>query len=80
MNQLTVRIHSKKENLKACIGALEPEIDPEILRRSRIKMERSGNTLELCFETDDLTAMRACMNTYLRWTDMCLSITQIDSQ
>jgi KEOPS complex subunit Pcc1 len=53
--------------------ALEPEIRqlPKIRYRGNIAVE--GETLHLWIEASDLTALRASLNSYLRYISVCSS-------
>jgi len=56
-----------KEQLESVFKALEPETRSSVTRRSRVKMAREGNILNLTFEASDTSALRAAMNSYLHW-------------
>lgn len=47
-------------------GALCPEVGREI-PRTRVRMEREDDDIVLHMEAADLGALRAALNSYLRW-------------
>jgi len=67
-----------EERLKSVLGALEPETKTPPSPRSRVKVEGRGSSLILSFEATDTSALRAAVNSYLRWiglvNDMCSAI------
>ncbi|MBN2014771.1 MAG: hypothetical protein JW778_06290 [Candidatus Altiarchaeota archaeon] len=74
MNTLGVEISVPSKKADLCRRALEMETQSESLRRSKISIENKEDSLLLDIEADDLSALRASMNTYLRWADMCLKL------
>ena len=65
----TVRLRFKsKEQLESIFKALEPETRTALTSRSKVQMTREGNCLKLTFTASDTSALRAAMNSYLRWT------------
>lgn len=76
MNTLSIEIETTPEKAEVCKKALELEPKTETLKRSKTEIENKGNTLIIKIKAKDLTALRASMNTYLRWVDMCLQITK----
>ncbi|MGQ4911234.1 MAG: KEOPS complex subunit Pcc1 [Candidatus Thorarchaeota archaeon] len=51
--------------------ALLPETTSSSTDRSRVDLTVDGNTLILHIEANDLTALRASMNSYLSWISAC---------
>jgi tRNA threonylcarbamoyladenosine modification (KEOPS) complex Pcc1 subunit len=76
INRLTVRIETTQDAAEACERALEKETAADMLRRSTVSIRLDDNILTINIEADDLTALRGSMNTYLRWADMCLTLTK----
>jgi tRNA threonylcarbamoyladenosine modification (KEOPS) complex Pcc1 subunit len=56
--------------------AIGPELDNE-LSRARVEMKRLEDGISLRFMADDVVALRASMNSYLRWLKL---ITDIDEE
>jgi len=67
-----------EERLKIVLDALKPETRTPPSPRSRVKVDGTGNTLILNFEATDTSALRAAVNSYLRWVslvnDMCSAL------
>lgn len=52
---------------KTVIQALKPETKTTPTQRSRVRIEGKGRSLTLKFEAENTTALRASVNSYLRW-------------
>ncbi len=76
INRLTVKIEATPQAAEDCRIALEKETAADMLRRSTVSISSENNILRVDIEADDLTALRGSMNTYLRWADMCLTLTK----
>jgi len=50
--------------------SIEPETRVSVGFKSRVQVGISGRTLVLRFETEDTSALRAVVNSYLRWVAM----------
>jgi len=70
-------------HLKIVFKALEPETKIP-LARSRAQIKGEGKRLELSFEATDTSALRATMNSYLRWialiSDTCSVLKSVDKE
>jgi tRNA threonylcarbamoyladenosine modification (KEOPS) complex Pcc1 subunit len=76
ISSLIVRIKLPAEAAEVCCKAIEAETAADMVHRSVVTISHDNNTLTLEIEAEDLTALRASMNTYLRWADMCLTLTK----
>jgi len=56
-----------REQLESVFKALEPETRTSLTKRSKVKMVKDGNALNLTFEAADTSALRAAINSYLHW-------------
>ena len=57
-----------KAHLEMVLKALKPETEMHpSTRRSRVKVSSKQNSLILNFEAKDTSALRASINSYLRW-------------
>ncbi len=66
--EASVRLRFKsKEQLESIFKALEPETRTKMTTRSKVKVTKEGDCLKLSFEASDTSALRAAMNSYLRW-------------
>jgi tRNA threonylcarbamoyladenosine modification (KEOPS) complex Pcc1 subunit len=76
-SHVIVRLNFPSErHLEVVLSALQPETKTPPSFRSRVKVEGVGTTLTLSFEASDTSALRAALNSYLRWVniinDSCL--------
>jgi len=63
-----IRLNFPSErHLAIVFKALEPETKSPLTSRSRVRVEGKGKKLTLSFEAEDTSALRAAMNSYLRW-------------
>ena len=66
--QAIIRLNfSSEKQLKVVLEALKPETRRPLTRRSKVQMESEGNSLTLNFKASDTSALRAAINSYLRW-------------
>ena len=57
-----------KKHLEMVLKALKPETETHpSAQRSKVKVTSRQNSLILNFEAADTTALRAAINSYLRW-------------
>jgi KEOPS complex subunit Pcc1 len=66
-----------EKNLKTTTKALIPETKSNVTPRSTIKIEREGNELVLKFFAEDTSALRASINSYLRFIYLTKSIIKV---
>jgi tRNA threonylcarbamoyladenosine modification (KEOPS) complex Pcc1 subunit len=66
--QAIIRLNfSSEKKLKVVLEALKPETKTSSTRRSKVQMKGEGNSLTLNFKARDTSALRAAVNSYLRW-------------
>jgi KEOPS complex subunit Pcc1 len=58
------------------VAALSPEITHKI-PKSTISCILKGKTLELSIESDDVSSLRASINSYLRWIQTALAVEEL---
>lgn len=68
---------SSKRQLKVTLEALKPETRASLSSRCRTQIYDKGNTLTMIFDARDTSALRAAINSYLRW--MLLTKTVVGS-
>ena len=83
--QATVNLNFPSErHLQIVLEALEPETRISSTSRSNVQAEGKGNRLTLVFGARDTSALRAALNSYLRWTvvinDACSAMEAIEKQ
>jgi len=76
---------SSKKRLEMVLKALKPEIEMHpSTRRSRVKVTCKQSCLILNFEAGDTSALRASINSYLRWimliNDSFLAIEELNKK
>ena len=74
MNTLKVDVSLPTDVAEACVAAVGPETKSEALTRSKLTLKKTADGLRLSIEAEDLHAMRAAANTYLRWIIMCTEL------
>jgi tRNA threonylcarbamoyladenosine modification (KEOPS) complex Pcc1 subunit len=74
----TVRLdfHSEKQ-LTTVLNALEPEAKRPTVTRSRVRLEKDGTFLVIAIDATDTTALRAALNSYLRWVNSLENIIKL---
>ncbi|HOB38374.1 MAG TPA: KEOPS complex subunit Pcc1 [Methanomassiliicoccaceae archaeon] len=60
----------------ALMGALSPEVGREI-PRTRVELSRDDGDIVLNVEASDLGALRAALNSYLRWIEISEQISNM---
>ena len=57
-----------EKRLETVLKALKPETERhQFMRRSKVNVRSEQNSLILNFEAEDTSALRAAINSYLRW-------------
>lgn len=79
-------IKIKFETVKKAATAFEslkPETETLPTSRAHVEVKRRGRNLTLIFEATDTTALRAAINSYLRWVmlikDACRRVESLDT-
>jgi tRNA threonylcarbamoyladenosine modification (KEOPS) complex Pcc1 subunit len=75
MNELSIRLSVPAEIAQVCCRSVGLEAQSEALSRSRVELSCADGCLILHVTAKDLGAMRAAVNTYLRWVIMCCDLT-----
>ena len=65
---------SSEKQQTALIQALTPEVNRQIGVRSKVTLKAEGQFLVLNVKADDTIALRASLNTYLRWINSTLNV------
>ncbi|MFQ5980711.1 MAG: KEOPS complex subunit Pcc1 [Candidatus Heimdallarchaeota archaeon] len=74
----SVRIKLSSPHIAEIISqALNPEIATQLERRARADIEQEGVNLSLKISAKDQIALRATMNSFLRWIDGALSTLEL---
>lgn len=75
MNTIEVAIKAPEHSVQICRKAVSMEAKSDALSRSEVVLSGSGGCLKIVITATDLGALRAALNTYLRWINMCLTLT-----
>ena len=71
----TIRLPMKSEKqLAALIMALTPEVQKQIGTRSKVTLSKETQILALGVEAEDIVALRAALNAYLRWINSTMNV------
>jgi len=74
ITEARILIEASRENVEILIGALKPELETGISDRSRVILEKSAKGLIIKVAADDVTALRAAVNSYLYWVQGIMDI------
>ncbi|MEM2935880.1 MAG: KEOPS complex subunit Pcc1 [Candidatus Bathyarchaeia archaeon] len=73
-----IRINFPSErNMEIVLRVLQPEIKTAPAARSRVQVRGEGRNLILSFEAKDTSALRAAINSYLRWAHLTKNILRL---
>jgi len=73
--QAVIRLDfSSEKQLKVVLEALKPETRTPSTLRSKVQITSEGNSLTLSFEATDTSALRAAINSYLRWVHLAKTV------
>jgi len=73
---VNLKIASEKR-IELILESLRPEVNDHHSARSSVDLEINGPFLVLKVEARDTTALRASLNTYLRWIDSTLRVLKL---
>ena len=57
-------------------GSLLPEVESPTSERSSVKVAVDGGVLKVTVEASDVSALRAALNSYLRWVSAILDVVE----
>jgi len=69
-----VEIEAPEEWVNILLRALQPEAERPSSARSSVSMKAEGRHLNLRIRASDISALRAALNSYLRWADAILDV------
>ena len=72
--RLELTLLAPAETAKILARALKPEAASIASKRARVSIEPTERGLRMVIEADDATAMRAAVNSFLRWLDAALQV------
>lgn len=65
----TAELSVMTKHPEVIIGALSPEMSEKI-PRTKVTVEREGEKVTVKIDADDQTALRAALNSYIRWMNV----------
>ena len=69
-----IRIKVPEDVVEAVLDALGPEVESPSSERSSTDVRRGLDGIDISTEASDTTAMRAAVNSYLRWVQGILDM------
>lgn len=66
-----------EEEARIISGSLEPEIQKDI-PETKISLEQKNNEIKISIQAIQTNILRAACNSYMRWIETALSISDID--
>jgi len=69
-----ILIEAPPNIVKVLISSLKPELESGISERSRVVLEPSDKGVVIKIFADDVTALRAAVNSYLYWVQSIMDI------
>jgi len=63
-----------QKQVSSLFDALTPEANAQVTRRASIRLQIDGLFLELTVDADDIVALRATLNAYLRWINSTINV------
>ncbi len=72
---IRLRLHSLKE-IETVKASLLPEVTKPGVSRARVSLTNEGTLLVLTVEADDSVALRSALNSYLRWIDSAMKVSE----
>jgi KEOPS complex subunit Pcc1 len=63
-----------EKQVEALMKALTPEVQKQIGTRSKVALSTEEATLIVNVEAEDTVALRAALNSYLRWVNSALNV------
>lgn len=69
-----IQIEATPDTVKVLIGSLQPELEHAVSERSAVKITFNNKGIVIGITADDVTALRAAVNSYLYWVRGILDI------
>ncbi len=77
-SKATIKIKfSSEKQIRSLFNAITPETEKPLTKRARVKLEKDGLFFVLIVESDDTTALRATLNSYLRWINSIVNVIEV---
>lgn len=77
-SKATIKIKfSSEKQIRSLFNAITPETEKPPAKRARVKLENDGLFVVLLVESDDTIALRATLNSYLRWINSIVNVLEV---
>ena len=71
-----IRVNSTKELAEVIAGSLKPEVQDPVSTRSKVEVVAEDDLIRINITASDLSALRAALNSYLRWVDAIFEVVE----
>ena len=71
-----IRVDSTKELAEIIENSLKPEVQDPVSTRSKVEVVAEDDIIRINIAASDLSALRAALNSYLRWVDSILEVVE----
>ena len=68
---------ANQRQVETLLDSLTPEANAPVTRRANIKLQKDGLFLVLTVEAEDTVALRATLNSYLRWINSTVNVIKL---
>ncbi len=69
-----IEVDVSPSDSEVILSSLRPEVESLSSDRSNVRVEKSANGVALIIKADDVTALRAAVNSYLHWIQGIIDI------
>ena len=69
-----IEVEAPYETVKVLSMSIQPEVDSSISERSKVILSHTGGSIRIKVIADDTAALRAAINSYLRWVQAIIDI------
>ena len=71
-----IRVDSTKELAEIIENSLKPEVKDPVSTRSKVEVVAEDDLIRINITASDLSALRAALNSYLRWVDAIFEVVE----
>ena len=71
-----IRVDSTKELAEIIENSLKPEVQDPVSTRSKVEVVAEDDLIRINITASDLSALRAALNSYLRWVDAIFEVVE----
>jgi len=78
MNELIINLQMPEKLSEICCKSIA--LENRELERSSVDVSCTGNGIKIYITASDLSALRAALNTYMRWVILCCELVENNLQ